>query len=72
VQAHYEKYRWQVVYNKHKGSKNWKNTASMKAQLRCHAETVRGLKNPWNLEPWRKTSNYALVLKFFAILQINN
>lgn len=62
VQAHYEKYRWQVVYNKHKGSKHWKNTVSMKAQLRCHAETVRGLKNPWNLEPWRKTSNYAKVV----------
>jgi hypothetical protein len=63
VQAHYEKTRWDVVYNKHKKDKQWKNTASMKAQLKCHAETVRGIKNPWNIEPWRTTSNYAKVLR---------
>ncbi|MED4115318.1 DUF2599 domain-containing protein [Priestia megaterium] len=62
VQAHLEKKRWEVVYNKHKNDKNWNHTASMKAQLQCHAETVRGTKNPWNIEPWRTTSNYAKVL----------
>lgn len=63
VQAHLHKYRWQVVYNKHKGSKNWKNTASMRAQLHCHADIPKGKKTPWNIEPWRTTSNYAAVVK---------
>lgn len=63
VQAHLHKYRWQVVYNKHKGSKNWNNTASMRAQLHCHADIVKNKKTPWNIEPWRKTSNYAAVVK---------
>lgn len=62
VEAHLYKYRWEVVYNKHKGSSNWDNTASMRAQLHCHADIAKGIKTPWNIEPWRTTSNYAAVV----------
>ena len=58
AQAHLQKYRWDVVYSKHSGDAKWNNTASMKAQLHCHADTIKGLKNPWNIEPWRTTTNY--------------
>jgi|SRR5690625_368811 len=60
--AHLQKYRWDVVYKKHGKSKNWKHTASMKAQLHCHADYPKKLKTPWNIEPWRTTSNYAKVV----------
>ncbi|OFL49592.1 MULTISPECIES: DUF2599 domain-containing protein [unclassified Nosocomiicoccus] len=63
VRAHYVKYRWDTVYNKYKNNSRWKNTASMKAQLNCHADYAKGLKTPWNLEPWRKQTNYAIVLR---------
>ncbi|TYR81125.1 DUF2599 domain-containing protein [Priestia megaterium] len=62
AQAQLEKYRWEVVYNKYKNDKRWKNTNSMKGQLRCHAEVAKGVKTPWNIEPYRTTTNYAKIL----------
>lgn len=58
-----QKDRWDVIVKKHSGSKNWKNSASLKAQLNCHADLAKSVKTPWNLEPHRKTTNYAVVLK---------
>ncbi|MDA2474495.1 DUF2599 domain-containing protein [Bacillus sp. CD3-1a] len=62
VQAHHEKYRWSVVYNRFSGDKRWKNTGSMKAQLHCHADYAKGHKTPWNLEPHRTTTNYQVTV----------
>lgn len=62
VVAHLKKYRWKVVYDKHHKDSKWKNTASMKAQLHCHADFPKGLKTPWNIEPWRTETNYAKVV----------
>lgn len=63
AQAHLQKYRWSVVYDKYKNSPNWKNTASMKAQLECHANIPKNSKTPWNLEPHRTETNYWKVVQ---------
>ncbi|CDO03088.1 hypothetical protein BN988_01588 [Oceanobacillus picturae] len=60
--AHLLKYRWKVVYDKHKNSSKWKNTASMKAQLNCHADYPKKFKTPWNIEPHRTETNYHKVV----------
>ncbi len=60
--AHLQKYRWKVVYDKHHKSSKWKNTASMKAQLHCHADYPKKFKIPWNIEPHRTESNYLKVV----------
>jgi len=57
-----QKDRWDVLVKKHSGSKKWKNSASLKAQLNCHADLAKSAKTPWNLEPHRTTTNYAKVL----------
>lgn len=60
--AHLQKYRWEVVKNKHSKDSKWKNTASMKAQLNCHADYPKKFKTPWNIEPWRTETNYHKVV----------
>lgn len=61
-----QKDRWDVLVKKHSGSKNWKNSAALKAQLNCHADLAKSMKSPWNIEPHRTTTNYAKVLKKFC------
>lgn len=57
-----KKDRWDVLVKKHSGSKNWRNSASLKAQLNCHADFAKSMKTPWNIEPHRTTTNYAMVV----------
>lgn len=54
---------WTILYNKHKGSSNWKNTASMKAQFECHVTMAQSFKTPWNLEPHRTTTSLTETIK---------
>lgn len=50
---------WQLLYKKHKGDKQWKNTTPMYNQFLCHAVAAGTYKNPWNIEPHRTETSLA-------------
>lgn len=53
---------FRLLKERHGSSPHWRNTASMEAQFLCHAFTIGGLKNPWNIEPWRTEANLSRVI----------
>ncbi|WP_287457589.1 DUF2599 domain-containing protein [Thomasclavelia sp.] len=53
---------WNLLYKKHKSSSKWKNTASLEAQFNCHVMFAGPNKVPWNIEPHRTESNWAVVI----------
>lgn len=49
--------RFDVLTKKHSGDSQWKNPASLKLQLTCHADLAKSVKTPWNIEPHRTTTD---------------
>lgn len=53
---------WNLLYKKHKSNSKWKNTASLEAQFNCHVIYAGSKKIPWNIEPHRTETNWAIVV----------
>lgn len=53
---------WRLLYARHSSDTRWRNTASMEAQFHCHVIYAGGAKTPWNIEPSRTESNWAVVI----------
>ena len=53
---------WSLLYKKHKSSSKWKNTASLEAQFNCHVIYAGRNNTPWNIEPHRTETNWAVVV----------
>lgn len=47
---------------RHSSSLYWENTTSLELQFHCHALTIGQWKNPWNIEPWRTSTDWGTVI----------
>lgn len=48
---------WSILRSAYSYDSRWDNEESMKKQFFCHVR-YGGLKTPWNIEPWKKSSNF--------------
>lgn len=48
---------WSHIVMWHSGDSNWYNESSLKEQFYCHVNFAGNLKTPWNIEPWKTSTN---------------
>ena len=48
---------WSILRSAYSYDSRWNNEESLKKQFFCHVR-YGSLKTPWNIEPWKKSTNF--------------